>query len=184
MTIGVVGKIGSGKTFFTKYVKDNYESIVVFSSDAIAKEIMESGETSYNGKNIIPYEFFTNEKYQEDVRKNLHPFVFKKIENEIEKLKIKNSNLIYIIESALPSDYMLDICDKLIYIKSSYKDIYQRLSLHRGYSDNQIKLIYNSQNYYEKFYEKADYVINNSEDLKKFLSSIKEVMDEICVIRE
>lgn len=186
MVIGVVGKIGSGKSYFIEYVKDNYKNVITFSCDTIAKKIMDSGESEYTGKDITPYIFFTNEAYQEEIRNKLHPIVFKKIEDNIQKYKndMMHDNYIFLIESALPSDYMLELCDKLIYIKSDFFDNLARLKENRGYSDNQAKLIFDSQKFYEKFYDKADYIIDNNSNLNRFKDSIKEVMNEICIIRK
>ena len=186
MVIGIVGKIGSGKSYFIEYVKDNYKNVITFSCDTIAKKIMDSSESEYTGKDIMPYIFFTNEAYQEEIRNKLHPIVFKKIEDDIQKYKnyMMHDNYIFLIESALPSDYMLELCDKLIYIKSDFSDNLARLKKNRGYSDNQAKLIFDSQKFYEKFYDKADYIIDNNSNLNRFKDSIKEVMNEICIIRK
>ena len=186
MVLGVVGKIGSGKSYFLKYVKEKYHSfdIKVFSCDDVAKELLSAGNTSYKGKDIVPYEFFTNEELQEEIRKTLHPEVFNLIKARIEELKasIGDKNAIYIVESALPSELMYEFCDKVIYIKSSYINSYNRLKSTRGYTDSQIKLIFDLQKYYEKFYNMADYIIENDDDIKSFESHIDEVMNEICII--
>ena len=188
MVLGVVGKIGSGKSYFAKYVKNKFKNnhIMVYSCDDIAKELISSGKTSYDGGHISSYDFFTNIKFQDDARNILHPEVFSYIKKEIIKSKYKYhiDKSLYIIESALPSELMYDICDKAIYIRSLYNIIFDRLKLDRGYTDNQIKLIYESQKYYEEYYLMADYIIDNNGDLNKLNKDIDEVMDEICFICE
>ena len=186
MVVGLVGKIGSGKSHFVKYILDKYKNIdiKVFSCDDIAKELMDSGRTSYKGKNIKPEIFFTDQKLQEEVRNTLHPEVFRTIERLIDECKSEhNSNeTLFIIESALPSELMYGLCDKVIYIKSSYDNSSYRLKESRGYIDEQIKLIFDSQRYYEKYYDMADYVIDNNSTLNDFNEKIDEVMNEICFI--
>ena len=188
MVLGVVGKIGSGKSYFVNYIKNKYQNcdIIVFSCDDIAKELLNSNKTSYKRKDIVPHVFFTNEKLQESVRNTLHPEVFNYIKDEIDKQKssLEQKKTIYVVESALPNEIMYEICDKVVYIKSSYDNSYSRLKLSRSYTDSEIKLIYNSQLYYEKFYDTADFIIENNGDRDSFELRINEVMNEICFVCE
>ena len=198
MVLGIVGKIGSGKSAVVKYLQKNYDTIV-FSCDDVAKEIMAKGETDYEPG--LPGEIFTNEKKQEECRTILHPLVFERInenitnfyikskENQKENIKNKNnftnfmnfSEKLIIIESALPSDIMFKMCDKVIYIDSPYEERVKRLKDARDYSESKTKLIYDSQKYYEKFYDMADFKINNDGTKEELEKKIKEVMDEIYI---
>lgn len=180
MVIGIIGKIGSGKSKCVELIKEIYNcyDIVIYSCDDIAKEIL-AKDDRFTFKYLTPYEFFTNEKVQNEVRRDFHPLVFKKIKDSID---LKHENTISLIETALPSDFLFDICDKTIYIKSSRDAEIERLKSTRSFTDNQFTVIYNSQKYYEKYYERADYIIDNNSDLDSFKSKIKEVMDEICFI--
>lgn len=243
MVLGIVGKIGSGKSAVVKYIEKNYDAIV-FSCDEIAKEIMEKGESSYDPG--FAGEIFINEKKQEECRTLLHPLVFIRIyknileienknnflnnlneNNEDLDLKGNNCNLnnllnkpcdnsnimnknnfdnilnidcnenyknknyflnknnfskkLIIIESALPSDEMFKMCDKVIYIDSPYEERVKRLKESRDYSESKTKLIYDSQKYYEKFYDRADYKIYNDGTKEELEEKVKEVLNEIHI---
>ena len=255
MVLGIVGKIGSGKSTAIEYIKKNYDAIV-FSCDEIAKDIMEKGETDYNPG--FAGEIFTSVKKQEECRTLLHPIVFKRISDNIKKIENKNnfknilnknnqnldsynnslvnSNLLefyrinsnytnkdncisdsatnicnnreqnlinlnilnnsnynnfknknnlseklIIIESALPSDEMYKMCDKIIYIDSPYEDRVKRLKESRDYPESKTKLIYDSQEYYEKYYNKADYKICNNGTKEELEEKVKEVLNEIYI---
>ncbi len=191
MVIGIVGKVGAGKSACIKYIRENYTdvNIKVFSCDDIAKRIIENGEVEYEGRYVSPYTFFTEKKYQDEARAKIHPIVFNKIKDELDKddlttdaNKSDSHKTLSIIESALPSKQMYDMCDKIIYIRATYEKSLERLKKNRDYTDNQAKLIYDSQEYYEKFYDMADYIVDNNADKESFLKRIKEVIDEICVI--
>lgn len=215
MILGIVGKIGSGKSTVIDYIKKNYNAIV-FSCDDIAKDIIEKGESDYDPG--FAGEIFINEKKQEECRTILHPLVFKRIyenickimnennfknilninsRNAIKSNKLENNkdlfelcrikenfmnkNNLIIIESALPSDEMYKMCDKVIYIDSSFEDRVKRLKESRDYSEAKTKLIYNSQEYYEKYYNMADYKIYNNGTKEELEEKVKEVLDEIYI---
>lgn len=261
MVLGIIGKIGSGKSTVIEYIKKNYDAIV-FSCDEIAKDIMEKGETNYDPG--YAGEIFINEKKQEECRTLLHPLVFKRIYENICKIKYENNfknfsninnqsendiggfskknstlelnrinlnnenknnsklsgktqcqsieesndiNLNYvnkensmnflninnfknkknflekliIVESALPSDEMYKMCDKVIYIDSPYEDRVKRLKESRYYPESKTKLIYDSQIYYEKYYNKADYKIYNNGRKEELEEKVKEVLNEIYI---
>ena len=175
MIIGIIGKIGSGKSKCLKLIKELYSDC-----DIIAKEILEADDDDkFTFRYLRPYDFFTNNEVQDDVRKNFHPLVFNKIKDMIDK---SGRSTISLIETALPSELFYNICDKVIYIKVSPENAIKRLKSSRSFTDNQFKVIYDSQKFYEKFYERADYVIDNNDDLDSLKSKLKEVMDEICFI--
>lgn len=176
MVFGIVGKIGSGKSEIVKYLKDEYNAIS-FSCDEIAKKIIkENGLKIYNSEEV-----FTNTNLQEKIRTELHPLVFKRINENINNFKNK-SELLFIIESALPSDNMFSICDKVIYVDSPYDMRVDRLKSSRGYDENKIKQIYDSQKYYDRFYDRADFKIDNSGTIDDLINRIEGVMNEIYIV--
>ena len=187
MILGIIGKVGSGKTVCVEYLEKEYDA-KVFSCDSIAKEIIDDYETDY-----IPLPlsmFFRDEIAQKECREKIHPIVFNKIKKSIEIIenneKLKNGNLgkLIVVECALPNESFYNICDIVIYIKNSFYDKLKLLKEKRGYSEEIIKLIYNSQNYYDEFYNKADYIIINDGTKLDLERKIKEVIDEIYIIRK
>lgn len=205
MVIGIIGKIGSGKSTCVNCIKEIYGA-TVFNCDDIAKEMVKNKEVDYEVVSGI--EFFTNENLQELCRIKLHPIVFSRIKNNINNFINKNNitddkskksaydvsknilsknnfmnyyEQIFIIETALPGQMLFDMCDKTILIESSFEDKAKWLFDSREYGVGKTKLIYDSQKYYEKFYEMADYKIVNDGNIDGFKKKIKEVIDEICV---
>lgn len=182
MVLGIIGKIGSGKSVCVEYIEKNYNAIV-FSCDSIAKELMASGKYEY-GKSE---EIFTSENLQEKCRNELHPLVFDRINKQIKNILNKNNSMnfnenIVIIESALPSKALFDMCDKVICIESDYNLKTKLLKDKRGYNIEKTKKIYDSQKYYEKFYDMADIKIINDGSKSDLEKKIKEVIDEIYFI--
>lgn len=235
MVLGVVGKIGSGKSAVINYLQDKYNAIS-FSCDDIAKEIIsEKGIEGYSSEQV-----FTNMNLQEQIRNNFHPLVFLRIKenlnnlynfleeksqdsvkisnmdlnitnflnknnlftennynnfliflndhNEIHKnIKENKNNFLYkcelliTIESALPNEDMFNICDKMIYVDCPYESRVKRLKDSRGYTETKIRQIFDSQEYYEKFYDRADFKIDNDGTMGELIKKIEEVMNEIYI---
>ncbi|MBR3288667.1 MAG: dephospho-CoA kinase, partial [Lachnospiraceae bacterium] len=78
MVIGIVGKIGSGKSEVVDYLHDAYGA-AKFSCDEVAKEIMVEEGYKIDDKQDI----FTNENILEKIRIELHPKVFSRINENI-----------------------------------------------------------------------------------------------------
>lgn len=209
MVIGIIGRIGSGKSTCIEYLKNKYGAIV-FSCDNIAKDIIEKNETDY--VQVPPVFFFKSEEAQEECRNKIHKLVFDRIEQEILNLhnlnKINNImcdknnlkkidpnyefdtynlnknhfNELIIIECALPGEKLFKLCDKVICIRNSFEKKAELLLKNRNYTENITKLIFDSQNYYNKFYDRADIVIDNDGTVGELEKKIKEVIDEIYII--
>jgi dephospho-CoA kinase len=200
MIIGLVGKVGSGKTTCAEFLKEKYNAIV-FSCDEIAKDIIEKKEYDLNIGSLT--DLLVNNNLQEEIRTKLHPLVFYRIFKNLleqEKGNITNNynskNFIeffdtnhifknfYVIESALPSDILYKMCDKTICVESGLNSKIDWLSKMRDYSEEKTNLILDSQKYYEKFYDMADYKIINDGDKEKLFKNLKEVVDEIHFVRK
>ena len=182
MILGIIGKVGSGKTVCTEFLEKEYSAIVI-SCDKIAKGIIEKKETDY--VSLPPTVFFSSDMAQQECREKIHPLVFNKINEYLEELNDNNkNNSLYVIECALPNEKLYEICDKVIYIKNSFNNKLKLLKEKRGYSEEITKLIYNSQKYYDKYYDKADYIIINDGTKLDLERKLKEVIDEIYIIRK
>ena len=231
MVIGIIGKVGSGKSACVEYIEKEYGAIV-FSCDSIAKDIIENKETDYIA--LPSGLFFKSKEAQEECRNKIHKLVFDRIFNQImditnnsnfmnkdgkmnknnlyeysESDKYKNSknneNLsifknrnnfmnnsssleekdgLIIIECALPGEKLFEMCDKIIYIRNSYEDKVKLLYEKRGYTEDVTKLIYDSQAYYDKFYDRADIIVDNNGTKADLEKKIKEVIDEIYIVRK
>ena len=207
MVLGVTGKIGSGKSTCIEYIKENYCAIV-FSADEVAKELIESGEVDYKVENgalffsdcnlqelcrtkLHPVVFSRIKRNIENIKNKINKNNFLNNEDEITLKKEKSTNFnnllkknnftefLIIVETALPNDMFFDMCDKVILIESNFENKAKWLMESRKYGIGKTKMIYDSQEYYEKFYDRADIKIINNGNLKSFKDKIKEVIDEI-----
>lgn len=178
MVFGIMGKVGSGKTLCSEILEKEYGAKLL-SCDKIAKEIIANDETDYVP--LPPYHFFRSPVAQELCREKIHKIVFDRIEKSV--VDESNDDLI-VIECALPSERLFEICDKLIYVENTYENKSKLLKEKRGYDDETIRVIYNSQTYYDKYYNKADIVVYNNGTKLDLEMKLKEVMNEIYIIRK
>lgn len=177
IVLGVMGKVGSGKTSLINIIEEKYKT-KKFITDDVFKEMKENGEFDCDIE--LNSKLFLDNKLQEKIRKEYHPKVFNKIKKEIEILKENGEEYDFIvIETALPSDLFLSICDKTIYIENDERVKQMRLVNDRNYSISKIKNILDSQKYYEKFYKKADYKIENNKDIINLKVEVGFILDEI-----
>ena len=203
MVVGLIGKVGSGKSACAKYLEKEYAAIV-FSCDDIAKEIIENKETDYIA--LPSGLFFRSNKAQEECRNKIHKLVFDRIENNLKNITNKNNSFnnlnfqeqsnsryiennnnfseLVVIECALPSERLFDMCDEVIYIRNSYEDKVKLLYEKRGYTEDITKLIYDSQSYYDKYYDRANIIVENNSTKSDLEKKIKEVIDEIYIVRK
>lgn len=177
MIIAIVGKIGSGKSTCINYIKEHYKNVIVFSCDEIAKEILK--DEKYAKLFKVNEDFYNDKTNLEKCRKEFHPIVFDFIKKEIEKLKLNNTNYLFLIETALPSTYLYQFVDKIICVYNSTNKKINILNKNRGYDENKTLQISDSQNIYEECYKKADYFIENGGEKKELYFKLQEVLNEI-----
>lgn len=181
MIVGIMGKVGSGKSEVTKLASECFGA-KIFICDDVAKEIMNEPNSPYKS---IGDKLFTDENEQEFIRTNFHNIVFNRIYENINKIQSKTSippeKQLFVIETALPNEQFIGLCYKTIFVYNDIKVKSKLLKENRKYTDEKIKQILASQKYYEKFYEKADYSIENNGSIEELLEKAYEVFDEICL---
>ena len=179
MVLGLIGKVGSGKSAVARYLGATYGALHL-SSDDIAKEVMQNGK--YDLENINAKNLFNDEKAQEYVRNVIHPDVINEIKNKI--IENKNKYDLIVIESALPNRELIGLCDKTILIETDLKFKKELLKEHRDYDETKTDTISRAQDYYEPIYETANYKIKNDSTKEELLKKVNEVMNEIYIVRK
>jgi len=177
--IGITGGVGAGKSSVLDYIQKNYNARVIM-ADLVAHHIEEPGQKCYYnivetfGSSILNSDTTINRKKLaeivfEDESKRLklnaivHPLVKEYIVNEINQEKNREEIEFLIIEAALLLDDKYDlICDEVWYIYASEETRRARLKASRGYSDEKIDLIIQSQMKEKEFRNRCDKVIDNN----------------------
>lgn len=180
--IGITGGIGSGKSLVADIMIRKHNAHLI-ETDKIAKEQMMPGGLSYSG--VV--EYFGDEILGidgtidriklsmiifKDKNKRLmlnsltHPNVLLEVQDEIEEKRKKGDIPYCIIETALMIESRYDfVCDEVWYVYSPTKTRRNRLKINRGYTDDKIDAIFNSQSSEEEFFDRFYKVIHNDGDI-------------------
>ena len=191
--IGITGGIASGKTLIGNFLfqakqwpvldADLYAHESLKSESQISKkvilrfgdQIIQKSEKNYptiNRKALAKIIFQDNfeKNWLEDL---IHPFVNKRIDEELIKFK-SNSAIILIIPLLFERNYM-NICSEILYIDCSKGKQIERLQKRNKLSIREAKQRINAQ--WESSFKKqfADFIINNSTDDESWKEQLKKL---------
>ena len=191
--IGITGGVGAGKSEILTYL-DRKPNVRVMLADLIAHDLMEPG-TDCHSKLM---EIFPDYVFEEDGQINrpkmaeaifnddslriklnaiVHPAVKDYVKDQYALEKSLGNLDILVLEAALLIEEHYDeICDELWYIYTSEDNRRARLKASRGYSDEKIDNIFNSQLSEARFREACSRVIDNNGDLKLTYDQIEEYL--------
>lgn len=193
LIIGITGGVGCGKSTVLDMLKNNL-NCEILKTDDVAKELYNPGKSAYNmliktfGSKILDKEkcidkkllsnlIFNDENNRKIVNDIVHPLVRLAVIEKIDDAKKENNIDFLFIESALLLEANYDIlCNEVWYIYADEKVRKQRLKDSRGYSEEKIQAIFNTQLPEEKFNSLCDKKIDNSLDENNTYKQLKEIL--------
>ena len=180
MIIGITGPIGSGKSTVAKLFSKHWYNRI--DADEIAHELLKNSQI----KNKIIKEFgnkildkqknidrkklgsivFNDNVQLKKLNSIMHTTIIKEIKNKINKTKNKcGDDAKIIIDAPLLFETETEhVADKIIVVKSKKENIFKRLD--KKFSKDQIEKILKAQMPLEDKIKRADFVIENNDDLK------------------
>lgn len=192
--IGITGGVGAGKSAILAYLEQTYNCKVML-ADEIAHLLMEPGTDCYRklqqifGKDGIfasdgridrpklAEVLFSDPGKRELLNQIVHPAVKQYVQEQAEIARTKQNLDILVIEAALLIEEQYDqICDELWYIYTSEENRSIRLRESRGYSDEKIRNIMNSQLSEETFRMHCKEVIDNNGTPEEAFSQIDSIL--------
>lgn len=161
--IGITGGVGAGKSAILNYLAKHYNCRVML-ADEIAHDVMEPGTDCYkklqqlfaeddiflpNGQIDRPKlakVLFTDADKRSALNGIVHPAVHAYVKEQTKLERERNELDLLVLEAALLIEEHYDaICDELWYIYTSEENRRIRLKENRGYSDEKIDSIFQSQ---------------------------------------
>lgn len=188
--IGITGGVGAGKSEILSYLEKKEKTRVML-ADEIAHDVMKPGEETYqkiceafSDEDIFVGDFeayivkkqepefdrqklakviFSDEAKRDKLNAIVHPAVKNYVKEQFKLEKERGTICVLVLEAALLIEEHYDeICDELWYIYTSEENRRVRLKASRGYSDEKIDDIFNSQLSEAAFREASREVIDNN----------------------
>ena len=170
--VGIVGKVGSGKSTVAKILEEKYGFIHIdvdkLGHDALVSEKNEI--VSAFGTGILS-EDGSVDRQKLGAVVFLHPdklillnsIVHPKMKRIVRETVLNSKNPLLVIDAALLFDMGLDdLCDFIIAVDAPEEDIIARVTAYRGWSVERVLSVLNSQKYLEFLKEKSHFIIFNS----------------------
>lgn len=195
IVIGITGGVGSGKSALLAYIKENYNCRILLADEA-AHKVKEPGQPCYRklvellsegvlnedgsiNKGRMADKIFGSEELLEQVNRIIHPAVKVYIQNEIALERERNDIQFFFIEAALLIEGgYLNIVDEMWYVYAGEEIRRQRLLTSRGYTNEKIQAIMESQLAEEEFRKHCSTVIDNSGSFEEACRQIDAKMGE------
>ena len=193
--IGITGGVGAGKSAVLGYLKE-LDGVRVMLSDEIAHELMEPGSDCYNRlKGLFAGEpiwledghfdrpalagvIFSDDKKRELLNEVVHPAVKEYVLHVLEQEKEEGRLRYLVLEAALLIEEHYDeICDELWYIYTSEENRRARLKQSRGYSDEKISEMFESQLCENEYRRHCKVVIDNNGTTEETIAQVRTIIE-------
>ena len=176
--LGITGGVGSGKSTVLNYLKESYGAYLI-ECDEVARQLQEPGETCYRpmielfGEQAVKPDntidrgevakmVFGNGLLREKLNAIVHPAVKKRVRQLV--WEHADSPLIVVEAALLLDDHYDEICDEIWYIYADEDTRRRRLKSSRGYSDERITSMFQSQRSDDSFRALCALTIDNSSE--------------------
>lgn len=190
--IGITGGMGAGKSQVLSLLKENFGAEVI-AADEVGRELMEPDGTCFLpvaelfGPAVIKADgtldramiagiIFRDKEMLERQNAIIHPAVKEEI---VHRCRSSKAKWVAVEAALLLEAHYEDVCDEFWYIYADENTRRRRLRESRGYTDERIDAVMNSQLTDEQFRCGCDRVIDNSGSLTETKVQIERVLKEL-----
>ncbi len=192
--IGITGGVGAGKSKILAYIKSHY-LCEIYLADEVAHLVKKRGTECYErlvellGLEILGEDgeidrlamaerIFRDADMLEQVNAIVHPAVKEFLLARLAEARDNPEIELFFVEAALLiEDGYGELVDEMWYIYADEDIRRRRLSEKRGYSDEKITRIMDSQLSEERFQKECDFVIDNSGELAESYRQIDKKLE-------
>jgi len=192
--IGITGGVGAGKSEILQYIRKHYKC-EIYLADEVAHLVKLSGTKCFQelvkllgediigadgeiNKQIMAAKIFADKETLAKVNAIVHPAVQDFIMDKLSVARQNDEVELFFVEAALLIEAGYEpLVDELWYIFADEKIRTERLRKSRGYSEEKITQIMNSQLSEEAFRKAADFVIDNSGALEDSYRQIDKKLE-------
>ena len=195
--IGITGGIGSGKSQVLSYLEEAYGAACC-QADQVARRLQQKGTRCYKrivehfGSGILDGDgrldrarlaniVFSNRAQIRILNEIVHPAVKEKL-GEIIRREEKKGTKVFVLEAALFIEENYDaLCDEVWYIYADEETRKRRLMASRGYSEEKIQGIFDSQMSSSDFFTYCDRAVDNCNSFQEACGEIDDVMAQLGI---
>ena len=195
LKVGLTGGIGSGKSEVSKFF--HKWGAFILDADKEAKKIIDKNEKAQQeiikefGSDVINIDnkidnqklarvAFQDEFHQLNLNSIIHPYVFKKIDETFDKIKLDNKHKIFVVDAALiyesgadtHMDYVIVVTSLLRY---RTERVMSRQNIKRDDFMKRVALQWSD----EDKEHLADFIIQNNSDLKNLEKESKNIFESL-----
>ncbi len=197
IVIGVTGNTGSGKSTVSTIIKNNTGALVI-DADKVVKELMVSGNEYYEETVKLFGEVIVNKEKQkidnkklakiifedEEKREKLNKLTFKYVGKRTKELILENKEKeVVVLDFPLLYEGKFDkICNCVIAVVSDEETKISRIKERDRITKEAAKKRLGAQIDEEELKKKADYIVDNSNNVKYF-SLVKNVVNLVHKIK-
>ena len=193
--IGITGGVGAGKSKILDYLAGK-PNVRVMLADEIAHDLMEPGTDCYErlrerfGNEDIYCEdghfdrlklasvIFSDEDKREQLNAIVHPAVKEYVKQQLLEERRQGQLQLLVLEAALLIEEHYDeICDELWYIYTSEENRRARLKQSRGYSDEKISEMFESQLCENEYRRHCKVVIDNNGTTEETIAQVRTIIE-------
>lgn len=195
--LGITGNVGCGKSTVLEYMHRRWNARIL-ELDRVAADLQKKGAPCYGpmlellGEDVllpdrefdrarVAEKVFSDRALLDGINEIVHPAVREHVERVIHEMRceetedVPEAGRLLVIEAALLYEDRYElICDEIWYIHTDAQIRALRLKESRGYTDEKIRAIMAAQKDEAFFRERADAVIDNTDD---DLASAREQVD-------
>ena len=195
LKVGLTGGIGSGKSEVSKFF--HKWGSFIFDADKEAKNIIDKNETAQQeiikefGSDVINVNnkidkqklarvAFQDEYHQLNLNSIIHPYVFKKIDETFDKIKLDNKHKVFVVDAALIYESGADThMDYVIVVTSLLRFRTERVMSRQNITrDDFMKRVALQWSDGDKEHL-ADFIIQNNSDLKNLEKESKNIFESL-----
>ena len=195
LKIGLTGGIGSGKSEVSNFLQS--WGAYIFDADKESKNIINNNLEAQKeiikefGSDVIdPNQTinrqklariaFQDEFHQQTLNAIIHPYVFKRINNSFEKIKIENNHNCFVVDAALIYESGADThMDYVIVVSSLISHRTERVMSRNNITREDFLKRVSLQWPEEDKENMADYIIQNNSNLESLEKEAKKVFDTL-----
>jgi dephospho-CoA kinase len=188
MILGIVGKAGSGKSYVSKLLKENFKNSIVIDVDRVGHYVLTLFHVKEKLKDIFGQEIFdenneidrkklgeivfSDESKLEKLNEIVHSEIYKEIEKKV-KIYLKKYDII-VLDAAMLFKIGLDkMCHKIILVDASEDLRYKRLVKKRNITKEKAKnMIQSQKNLKFDYYDKKITANDNPEEIIEALENL------------